>query len=598
MEYNLKLNNTNSQKQLKMHELKIENDIYKLEIEFNHNTISFKITKINDFINNSYKIILNLDKIIDILELNAKKYDNCYKIYTFIEKIIIKNNLIFKRENDKYYIIIKSIVYDELNEYRIELKEEEIKEKEKIELLYNKIKIINSNNNNLIKENKEIKEKLNTYIEKNIKLEQSIKDINIKYEEKINKLEEGYNKLMEKYKKQQEDILKLSIHNNEEEEKNNLEKLLKDNIITNEENNNKLKEEVIECIDILDKDKIIKRFNINNKLIFSEFKENPLNLKYNKDISNYGETGFWLASFDIYTSYIDNKDYLISRNGRNYNLDIYNINDNSLYKSLKGHNNQISSVRYFYNKKENIGYIISSDYSKLVIIWNNKEYNIKYKIDTQYKAYSTSNLLLFDIEGNNYIITSSRGDDCNIYEYSRLYDFNNNIIRKIYKTNNHCTYYIDYWYYNKNHYIIENSLGKISIVNIFKDEIYHEFITNNYSYFYGLFFHHKYYITVTNKENIIIYDLINKTTYKNIEIKNYYFLEICLWNNNYIIVSAIDSKNKNYDIKIININTLKVEKTINYGKSEIFGVKKVFLKNYGEALIVSGHDGKCKLYTI
>jgi hypothetical protein len=56
---------------------------------------------------------------------------------------------------------------------------------------------------------------------------------------------------------------------------------------------------VIEYIDVLDKGKIIKRFNINNKLIFSQFKENPLNLKYNKDISNYGETGFFLASFDI-----------------------------------------------------------------------------------------------------------------------------------------------------------------------------------------------------------------------------------------------------------------------------------------------------------
>ena len=75
-------------------------------------------------------------------------------------------------------------------------------------------------------------------------------------------------------------------------------------------------------------------------------------MKYNKDIPIYGELGFWLSSFDIYTSYKDNNDYLIARNGRNYNLDIYNINNNSLYKSLKGHNNQISSVRYFYKKKK------------------------------------------------------------------------------------------------------------------------------------------------------------------------------------------------------------------------------------------------------
>ena len=71
-----------------------------------------------------------------------------------------------------------------------------------------------------------------------------------------------------------------------------------------------------------------------------------------------------------------------------------------------------------------------------------------------------------------------------------------------------------------------------------------------------------------------------------------------LWNNNYIIVSAIESKNGYSDIIIININTLKVEKKIKYGNTQIFGVKKVYIKNYGEALIASGYDGKCKLYTI
>ena len=69
--------------------------------------------------NISYKTILNLDKIIDILELNIKKYDNCNMIYKFIEKIINKNNILFITENNKYYIIIKTIVYDELNEYKI-----------------------------------------------------------------------------------------------------------------------------------------------------------------------------------------------------------------------------------------------------------------------------------------------------------------------------------------------------------------------------------------------------------------------------------------------------------------------------------------------
>ena len=316
---------------------------------------------------------------------------------------------------------------------------------------------------------------------------------NINFEEKINKINEeigkikdNYIKLIEKNNKLEQEIINIR--------KNNSKLIEEINILKND--NNKLKEE-ISIIKNINKEKRIK---INNKLKYKEFIENPVNLKYNKIITNNIDKYNLLYEFVVYTSYIDNNDYLISPNKDTYNLDIYNINDNIFYKSLKGHNNHICSVRYFYNKKENIGYIISSDVDKLIIIWDDEDYNIKYKIDTKYKDYkyfgisNHSNLLLFDIEGNNYIVTSS----FNCYEYSRLYEFSNNnkIIRNIYNSNDHYTYFIYYWHYNNNHYIIENSCNRIYILNIFKDEKYHVFNTNHHDHYEGLFYNKNYYIII------------------------------------------------------------------------------------------------------
>lgn len=50
-------------------------------------------------------------------------------------------------------------------------------------------------------------------------------------------------------------------------------------------------------------------------------------------------------------------------------------------------------------------------------------------------------------------------------------------------------------YIKKKRYIIENTIGRISIINIFKDEIYHEFISNNkYDHNHGLFFSTNFYM--------------------------------------------------------------------------------------------------------
>ena len=127
----------------------------------------------------------------------------------------------------------------------------------------------------------------------------------------------------------------------------------------------------------------------NNNTIL--FKKNP-NLKYKETIIYDNDSIGFNDLFDIFSSIFDNKLYIISPNKFSFSLDIYllnnnnNINNNNKVKSLKGHNNHITMVKYYYNsnnfKKE---YIISADINGVIIIWeindinNYKKYEIKLK---------------------------------------------------------------------------------------------------------------------------------------------------------------------------------------------------------------------------
>ena len=100
--------------------------------------------------------------------------------------------------------------------------------------------------------------------------------------------------------------------------------------------------------------------------------------------------------FEIFISYKDNKEYLVSPNTNNYKLDIFNLNNNQIINSLSGHKNHIRTIRYFINNKNKNEYLISADDDKIIIIWEiTNNYNIKYKINTKYGGSIYSCLLIY-----------------------------------------------------------------------------------------------------------------------------------------------------------------------------------------------------------
>ena len=212
--------------------------------------------------------------------------------------------------------------------------------------------------------------------------------------------------------------------------------------------------------------KMNNKINENKKSIFYneyinkinyKFTNDPKDLKYKLDITNTNDFYGLNDIFEVFISYKDNKEYLVSKNISNFNLDIFYLLDFKKILSLQGHKNRITTIRYFINDKDYNEYLISADNNGLIIIWDIAcEYNIKYQIDTKYikdKDNDTniySNLLIFP-ENSNYIITSTKNiSDYNDKSSTKIYLFENGeFIKYINNTKDIEIFYLLSWYNKK-----------------------------------------------------------------------------------------------------------------------------------------------------
>ena len=323
---------------------------------------------------------------------------------------------------------------------------------------------------------------------------------------------------------------------------------------------------------------------------------NP-NFKHNLEIID--EINLY-KKFEVYKSFKDNQEYiaLIKRN----NLDIFSILNNKKILSLKGNNSSINTIRYFMNNKNYNEYLISSDYDRIIIIWDiTNDYNVKHKIDMKLTIDFIINscLLIFTYNKDDYIISTAINSEEEFDESStKIYLFNDGkYIRDIINSNNIIIYYLLSWY-NKNddnYYIIQSCNSRILINNLFEEKKYSEFNHQPGSYFYKGFIYNKnnkdYLCCCSTNGYINIYDLCNKIAVKIIYFNNYYFTDVIQWNDKYAIV--IDSSS---NCGIIDIEKGKMISNIK-NKDDFWCIKKIYHPNYGESLITSGKN-KIKIWYI
>ena len=347
-------------------------------------------------------------------------------------------------------------------------------------------------------------------------------------------------------------------------------------------------------------------YNEYEKKIEYKFIKDPKNLKYNKDIAHENTKFGYNDIFEIYISIKDSKEYLVSANYTNYNIEIYAL-DNSIIYPLKGHQNDIRTVRYFLDKRDlddNFNeYLISADDSKIVIVWDIiNNYNIKCKIDTKYGNCIFSCLLVFPFNINDsYIITSTNDSSKNNDKSAtKIYSLDDGkFIKHINHTNTIKVYFLLLWF-NKikdKYYIVQLANKKILISNLLEDETYCDLKNEPESDHKVGFIHtinnNDYLFSSSDNGYINIWDLFNKNIFKTININNGSLSYLIQWNNKNIIIAD----NKNKSLKIINMDNYEVICDIE-GKqtNSIICIKKINHPIYGETLLTAGNDNIIKLW--
>lgn len=338
----------------------------------------------------------------------------------------------------------------------------------------------------------------------------------------------------------------------------------------------------------------IQRIKKNN------FITNPLKMKFRKDISDKLQKNYTIDSvFCAFTTY-DGISY-VAWGSPSYTLDIYDLMQNKIIKSIAGFNSHIHITRHFFDKISKKDYLLTTTLSKSCKIFDCKDFsNILTLKDCHNSTYMYSGLIIFDnlSPKDPFIVTSAPNEDL------KVWNFDKKVVNTI-NTKKDYTYFLNVWYddrNNENKIFIINANGKdVKIYNYRTGELYKTFLTSepgtssiwHMSACMKIIEEKPHLFESDGNGNFNIWDIDTGLVKKKTSIKNCCLRGICIWNDEYVIVAASDKC-----VKVINYNTGIVEGQIEGHVNVVCTVTKILHPVLGESILTGGIDGKIKLYSI
>ena len=492
---------------------------------------------------------------------NKADNDNSIKINELLEKIkILENENIYLKEKNKKLEEEKNQLNEKLSS-EIKFKDEKLKksekEKESLKMEIQKLKNVLKRNNIILrhspirKKNPKEGYKLNT--KKSIDESSSQSTTSVAERMKIFQPKESQNQI------KKETQLKT--------EKENLNKI---------QNNNKIN---IETQKEVNQNKINK-MNVESKP--------PINLKVYKTLtqSSYITTSLD-NTFDAFTS-LKNEILLVYATKFN-SIEFFDIVKQKYHKTiLNAHNGQILTIRHYQPRNINKDLILSGsngDYS--VKIWDLETFTSICNINKIYeKGNMYSVCILFDIyQKESYIYTSCDKD------YIKVFDFNGKFKQNIIKTNINETYFIDTYYDKRDfkYYLISGDIKSVKSYDVNTDQLF-----RNYSDSTSLCEHVSAFVYTSGGMTklvecefygaVRIWSFHTGNLIKKIDIcRRIPLVSMCLWNENYLLVSCVDST-----IKLVDFKNYALIKSLEGHNDEVCTIKKIYHPNFGECLLSQG----------
>ena len=230
-------------------------------------------------------------------------------------------------------------------------------------------------------------------------------------------------------------------------------------------------------------------------------------------------------------------------------------------------------------------------------LWDIEDGTLLSAIETGLHSQQGQSFLTFDrdgtalvvgVQGEELLVFSSLGKDGKFDDGS--------LIKKIFDTNTHSTYYILYYFYENNHYLIECGCGKIYIYNILTNELFKELKKEkNESDHYSACIINNNLCVSSDNGYIDIWDLNNGNLIKSINCKKSNFYGIISWNEKFLIVA--DSANYSFCIIDIKIGK-KISNIGGIHQGGVICLKKIIHPIFGESLLSNDDEGDIKLWII
>ena len=490
------------------------------------------------------------------------------------EKDKVKESLNEKQRNK----IINEKDNHIINENRIDINE-----------LLKKVKNLEEENKKLKEENKELKQKLSQLDINKDKLKKSEKEKeNLKMELQklkysLNKKstfdESRQNKITTSKLSQRQNTLLLPSKNDLFQAKPNSKKNDKGiQKIQEKKNIINIKEEEEDKEDIKEENP--------NKINFQS--KSPINLKIHKIITHSSYLPYSLDNtFTVFTSL--KNELLLVYATKIKSLECFDLIKNKFHKAiLNAHNGEILTIRHYcpnYLKKDMILSGSNGDFS--VKIWDVENWSCIFNISKIYeKGNMYSVCILFDeFQKENYVFTSSDSD------YIKMWGMDEKFIKNIVKTNTIENYFIDTYYDSKvyKYYLISGEMRCVKSYEINLNQLFRVYIDNN---------------SYTEHVSAFIYTqggivkLVEAEFYGSVRIWNFHtgniihkidicrripLVSLCLWNENYLLVSCVDNT-----IKLVDFKNYALIKSFSGHNNEVCTIKKFIHPNYGECLLSQG----------
>ena len=325
-------------------------------------------------------------------------------------------------------------------------------------------------------------------------------------------------------------------------------------------------------------------------------KDNAKNLLFSKDLVIDSYSNNWtIDKFIVFKSF-NNILYLIYSNN-NKSIISYNIIDNKKINEIKNaHIEYISCFRYYFdntNKRDLVISLSSNLHYSNIKLWdiNNLELILNIEKLTNY-GFLKSACFLNDNKGGSYIVTCFTMHYKKNPEPIKVYDFKGNKTKEI-NDSEDSAYYIDNYYddnLNKN-FILTGNIGYIKSYDYNENKIYHKYYENSENNFGHLS------IIINKKKEIT--ELIESCPDGNIRIWNFHsgvfiriiniskegIRDICMWDNEYLLVGCDDKT-----IKLINLNNGEIIKEMEGHNNKVLSLKIINHPIYGKCLLSQGAD--------